>query len=118
MHEVSIVEALLDAVQRELRAHPKARIQTVRVRVGALRQVEPQAMTFCFDAATRDTALAGARLALESVPGRARCRDCDAEFAVTENWFVCPRCQRAGGELLHGQELDLMSIELEESVAG
>ena len=114
MHEMSIVEALLEAVQREARVHSDARVLAVHVRVGKLRLVVPETLQFCYEAATRDTSLAGSQLEIEAVPATARCRECRAEFAVEENWFECPRCQSVGAELLTGQELDLTSIELEE----
>ena len=122
MHEMSIVEALLEAVQRarvdalrrESRVHSDGRVLAVHVRVGGLRQVVPETLQFCYEAATRDTSLAGSRLEIERVPATARCRECRAEFAVEDNWFECPRCQTVGAELLTGQELDLTSIELEE----
>lgn len=109
---MSIVEALLDAVRQEKRAYPGAQVQIVRVRVGALRQIVPDTLKFCFQAATRDTDLAGVLLELDQIPARARCRNCRAEFAVEDNWFQCPHCAAADGELLTGNELDLTSIEL------
>ena len=114
MHEMSIVEGLLDAVNKELRAYPGARTVAVRVRVGALRLVVPEVMETCYRAATLDTPLAGSRLELEQVAATARCPQCRHEFAVEEQWFECPKCHAAGGELLTGQELDLVNIELEE----
>jgi len=114
MHEMSIVEALLEAVQLESRNRSDARVLAVHVRVGKLRLVIPETLQFCYDAATRATSLAGSRLEIENVPATARCRECRAEFAVEENWFECPRCQTVGAELLTGKELDLTSIELEE----
>lgn len=109
MHEMSIVEALLDEVNAQGRAHPGARIVAVRVRIGALRQVVPETLEFCWHAVSPDV-----RLEIEPVAARARCRTCRAEFAVEEDWFECPRCQLVGAELLSGKELDLMSIEMEE----
>jgi hydrogenase nickel incorporation protein HypA/HybF len=114
MHEMSIVEALLEAVEREVRAYGDARVVSIRVRIGALRLVVPETLRFCYEASVRDTPLAGAQLEIEKVPATARCRECRAEFAVEENWFECPRCQSVGAELLTGQELDLISVELEE----
>ena len=113
MHEMSIVEALLEAVQREIRAHASARVIAVRVRIGRLRQVVPKTLKFCYQAGVRDTPLDGSRLDIEEVASTARCAQCQAEFAVEEDWFECPRCQSVGAELLTGRELDLMSIELE-----
>jgi hydrogenase nickel incorporation protein HypA/HybF len=112
MHEMSIVQALIEAVDKELAAHPGAAVKTVRVRIGALRLVVPEMMQTCYAAATRDTPLAGTRLEIENVPAHARCRQCGSEFPVEEDWFQCPQCRSLDGELLSGRELDLMSIEL------
>ncbi|MGD0016279.1 MAG: hydrogenase maturation nickel metallochaperone HypA [Verrucomicrobiia bacterium] len=119
---MSIVEALMDAVERacvdamrrERRSHADAGVVAVRVRVGKLRQVEPETLRFCYNASVRDTHLAGSQLEIEVVPATARCRACRAEFPVEDNWFECPCCRSVGAELLTGQELDLTSIELEE----
>jgi hydrogenase nickel incorporation protein HypA/HybF len=113
MHEFSLVEALVEAVGAELKSRPGARPRAVRIRVGELRQVEPSTMEFCWEAATQDTPLAGARLQIERVDARARCPRCRSEFAVRENWFECPSCRALGGELLAGRELSLVAIELD-----
>ena len=115
MHEMSIVEALLDSVRQQLRAYPDGQVRVVCIRVGQLRQVEPQMLEFCYTAAVRDTPLEGSRLEIQQVEATARCAVCSLEFAVEENWFECPRCRASGAQLLTGEELDLMSMELEEA---
>lgn len=115
MHEMSIVEALLDTVRQEVGTTELARVQTVRVRLGQLRLVVPETLTFCYAAATRATSLAGSQLEIKEVAARAQCRECGAEFPVEENWFECSRCHALNGTLLAGNELDLVSIELKES---
>ena len=111
---MSIVEALIEQIRHETRGYPAKRVSVIRLRIGALRQVVPETLTFCFAAATRDTDLAGATLDLESVPARVRCRQCRAEFVVADNWFQCPDCTAADGDLLTGNELDLTGIDLTE----
>ncbi len=91
MHELGIAQNLVDLVSREVAGHPGARVIAVRLRVGELAGVEPEALGFAFDALKAETACAGAALVVEPV-GAA--------------W--------AGGELVAGTELDLMAIELEE----
>jgi len=117
MHEMTIVEALIEAVQREQQAHPEARVCAVRVQIGSLRQVVPEMLEFCYEAATRGTALEGTRLELDCVVAEARCDMCSLIFPVEDNWFECPHCHAAAGTLLHGYELVLMSIELDETRA-
>ncbi|MCC7519840.1 MAG: hydrogenase maturation nickel metallochaperone HypA [Verrucomicrobiae bacterium] len=113
MHEFSLIEALVEAVETERKSCPGTRVRSVRIRVGELRQVEPSTLEFCWDAATQDTPLDGTTLRIERVDARARCPECRAEFAVRENWFECPACHALGGEILAGRELSLVSLELE-----
>jgi len=115
MHEMSIVEALLETVRDELRSHPGAGVQTVRVRVGALRLIEPAVLQFCYEAAVRDSSLATSRMEIQSVEASARCDVCSLEFPVEENWFECPRCRSLNARLLKGDELLLTSVEIEET---
>jgi hydrogenase nickel incorporation protein HypA/HybF len=114
MHEMSIIEALLETVRGELRAHPGARVKTVRLRVGQLRQIEPHTLEFCYDAAVRGTPLVDSRLEIQPVAASARCDVCSLEFPVEESWFECPRCRSAGARLLQGDELLLTSLEIED----
>ncbi|HUJ09412.1 MAG TPA: hydrogenase maturation nickel metallochaperone HypA [Verrucomicrobiae bacterium] len=114
MHEMSIVEALLETVLAELRLHPGARVCMVRVRIGALRLVEPTALQFCYSTAVQDTPLAGSQLQIQQVDASARCDVCSLEFPVEESWFECPRCHSANARLLQGDELLLTSFEIEQ----
>lgn len=106
MHEMSVIEALREQLRQE--TLPGTRVRTVRLRVGRLRQLAPEMLVFCYDAVVRD----GSRLEIEQVPAEARCRQCSLTFAVEDHWFECPRCQSAEADLLRGDELQLLSLEL------
>jgi len=117
MHEISIVEALLTTVRSELRSHRGACVCTVRIRVGALRLVQPAALQFCYETAIRDTPLANSRLEIQQVDAAARCDVCSLEFPVEESWFECPRCHSINARLLRGDELQLTGLEIDESAS-
>ncbi|MGO9244806.1 MAG: hydrogenase maturation nickel metallochaperone HypA [Verrucomicrobiia bacterium] len=117
MHELSIAEEIVRTIREELRRHSNARLKSALVRVGVLRLIEPSTLEHCFEAATRDSPLAGAQLHVEQVNASARCRKCDVEFAVEEHWFECPRCGETGSELVRGDELQLVSLEIEREMA-
>jgi hydrogenase nickel incorporation protein HypA/HybF len=118
MHELSIAMELVRVIREELRVRPEGRLRSARVRIGSLRQVEPSTLKFCFDAATKNTALAGAQLRVDVVEAAARCQVCRSEFEVEYNWFECPRCGTIGAELLRGDELQFVSLEIEKEMAG
>ena len=56
MHEMALAESLVELIEEEVRKHTARRVKTVRLAVGALATVEPEALAFCFDAAARGAA--------------------------------------------------------------
>ena len=70
MHELSIALSLIDAVCDELpRLGSDIRIGAVRIRVGPLSGVSPDALAFAFEVAVDDSPIAGARLEIETTSG-------------------------------------------------
>lgn len=89
-----------------------ARVLGLRLRVGTMSGVVPEAMTFAFDMVCLGTIAEGARLEIESVPAACWCGKCQAEFECADYVNECPRCHSLSGELRRGRELDLASVEL------
>jgi hydrogenase nickel incorporation protein HypA/HybF len=70
MHELSIALSLVEAVCEELpRLGDRVSIRRVRVRVGPLSGVVPEALAFAFEVAADDSPIAGARLEIERTTG-------------------------------------------------
>ncbi len=108
MHEMTITQSVIDAVCEHAAGR---RVHSVRVQVGALCAVVPDAMQFCFDVATEGTVAAGARLDLDVQPGSARCRTCGQEFGLSDLIVLCP-CGSADVEVLAGRDLRIVSMEV------
>lgn len=113
MHELSIAQAVLEALNKALASHPLARVIAVHLRVGEFSGVDPDSLSFCFSALTRGTHLEDSRLAMEWVPLRHRCAPCGREFQVVDYDYACPLCGNTATERTSGQELDLVSLEIE-----
>jgi len=113
MHELSLTEALIALVEDEARKHGCARVRTVRVEIGAVSAVEPEAMRFCFDAVTRGTLADGAALDIVTVPGRGWCLDCGKEVALTQRLEPCPRCGTGYVRIFAGDDMRLKELEVE-----
>jgi hydrogenase nickel incorporation protein HypA/HybF len=108
MHELAITQSVVDAVTERTGSAP---VTTVRVRVGRLAGVVPDAMRFCFDLVTAGTPLEGAELEIEQPEGRGRCRTCGAQFPLTDLVLLCP-CGSADVEVVAGRELAVASVVL------
>jgi len=61
--------SLVDAICEELPKLGDVSIRSVRIRVGALSGVVPDALTFAFDVAADGSRVAGARLDIEATAG-------------------------------------------------
>lgn len=110
MHELSITRSMMEIVEEELVRHGLKRLTTLRIRVGELAAVEPEALRFCFEACVKGTAHEGALLCIENVPLTGRCERCSVELPVEGFVQACPEC---GGALTRtgGHELDIISME-------
>jgi len=115
MHEMGIANSILEGVAAELRRRPGSRAKKVGVRIGKLAGVDPDALSFAFEALTIDTALTGLKLDVEYLAPRGRCRDCEREFEVCNYELLCPGCGSLATECISGEELEFTYLEIEES---
>lgn len=110
MHEMSLVQSILDIVLEEANRHQVKKIAAVNLVVGRLTAVVPSQMNFAFELLTEGTPAEGARLNLEYVPTRFGCGQCGHQYEVDDSDFLCPECGGAG-VVLSGRELQIASIE-------
>ena len=110
MHEIGIVQSVLDMATQAARRAGAARVHRLKVRVGALSGVVPEALQFAFDALRPGSVAAEALLELEWVPVAYWCAKCESEFSTEED--ECPGCHEFSSEMRHGLELELTSLEV------
>lgn len=108
MHELALAESILEAITERV---GDARVVTVRLRVGRLAAVVPDALRFCFDLCAQGTSLEGAALHIVDAPGRGACHDCGAEIELGDLLARCP-CGSARVEVTGGEELQVEAVEV------
>ncbi len=131
MHELALAGAVIDTAERHAGGR---RILLVRLRLGELRQVVPDSLTFYFEHVARGTLCEGAALEHEIVPASLGCTTCDASWDLSATpgspsatWgqtppggarprlsFRCPQCGSADVGVRSGNEFEVESIEVEE----
>ena len=74
MHEVSIMESAVSMAVETARKSGSDRVLAVRLRVGVLSGVVPEALRFAFDVVCQGTPAEGAALEMELVPAAAGAR--------------------------------------------
>jgi len=115
MHELSIVEALFDQAEREIRrlGH-EGRVLRMDLTIGRLSGVNSDSIRFAFELLKPETIFDRAELAIEEPPAACRCRACGAESEVSDITAECPRCGSHDIIIEGGREMLLQSIELED----
>ena len=110
MHELSLCQAIAGVVKPYADGR---HIDVVRVKVGALRQVVPESLSFCWTLVRDYEDMPDAELELEFVPAEVQCRSCGQHSTITSQWsLLCPDCESADVELLHGDEFLVTSLDV------
>jgi hydrogenase nickel incorporation protein HypA/HybF len=113
MHELSIMQSALSLALDQARQAGAIRVHVIRLRIGALSGVVPDALEFAFETLTQGTLAEGAKLAIEPVPARFWCAKCTREFQSNDLFAECPDCHSLSGELRAGREMELASLDID-----
>src|SRR5271156_3079357 len=108
MHELGLCSSIVDAVEKRAGERQGA---AIRVRVGRLHHVHPEAFEQSFEVAALGTVAEHARAELVLLPVRARCGLCLAEWECDQPPLGCPTCGSVEVDMTGGDELLLESIE-------
>ena len=113
MHELSITQSVLNIVTEHAERAAAQKVTTINLVLGELTGFVDDSIQFYFDMLSPGTLAEGAKLAIQRVPARIRCRACGAEFALGDSNWLCPTCGAVGGEVLDGRQFQVESIEVE-----
>ena len=105
MHELSIVQSILEIADSEVRKVQAHKVDQIDLDIGRLAGIEMDALYFAWDACVPETVLADAKRVVHHIPAKARCSDCAVEFETADYFAQCPNCDEYMTELIQGQEL-------------
>ena len=111
MHELAIASSVVDIACRHARGR---RVTVVELKVGHLRQVVSDALTFSFGLVAQGTVVEGAELVIHSVPAVGACRHCGHHTELRAFPLQCEACGAFDLEIVAGEELDVESLDVEE----
>ena len=112
MHELAIAEQIVDVVMTQVEAHNIERVACVRIQIGDAMSVVGDSLSFSFEMIASFTPqLEGAKLLIDTVPHRARCRSCEQEFTVQHHIMQCPSCQKWDADVISGTEFRVLDME-------
>ena len=113
MHEYSIVQALLKQCEEYAEANEATRVTKVVTKIGRLSGVEPHLLEIAFNTFKEKTVCDGAEFVMNLQPVVIRCNACHRETVLEELYYRCPDCESIDVSVADGEEMLLMSLEME-----
>lgn len=115
MHELSYTRSILDAVVSSAEVAGARRVVSVRLTIGAMRDIVNEMFRNCFEYLARGTVAAGAQIDIDRVPLTLCCRRCGTVFeadALSSETIACPRCEKRDYAICSGMEFRIDRIEI------
>jgi hydrogenase nickel incorporation protein HypA/HybF len=110
MHELSLCRSIFAIADRARAGRP---VEAIHLQVGALRQVVPETLAYCWRLMSEDTALHGSVLEIEVVDVELRCAACGCTTSPADRVrLVCAGCGSVDVAVARGEELLVASMDL------
>ncbi len=114
MHELAIVESIMETLIDQLRIHGCTKVVGIKLEFGAMTAVMPAAIDFAFEALSKGGPAEGATIETIIIPIKAICSDCGTETLLEDYLPFCPNCPDGALQIVQGRdEMKIASIEIE-----
>jgi hydrogenase nickel incorporation protein HypA/HybF len=110
MHELSLAGGIVSMVEAAAAREHFRRVAQLRLEIGALAGVDPQALRFALTAMMPGTCLAGGEIMIDEIPGIASCLHCGANVEIASHTEACSRCGRFTLKATSGTDLRVADI--------
>ena len=115
MHEVSIVEALIEQVEGEVaRAGASGKVTRLALSIGRLSGVQVDSIRFAFELLAPGTLVEGALLEIEEPKAFCVCSACSTSAELEEFCLECPACGGQQISIEGGREMLLQTIDVDD----
>jgi hydrogenase nickel incorporation protein HypA/HybF len=112
MHELSLARAVVEQLAEQAAVHGFTRVVRVKLAIGALGHVDPEALAFGFDVVAEGTLAEGAALEIEQPEGAAHCLGCGAHVTIRSRADLCPVCGGADLVVTGGGDMKIREMEV------
>ncbi len=108
MHELGITQNIVAIVSERA---GEQKVCRVKLEIGKLSAIVPDAVRFCFDICAKDTVLEGALLEIDEIDGLGKCNNCGKEMPLSLLAGTC-ECGCRDLKCIAGQELLIKEMEV------
>ena len=116
MHELAVCQSLMDQVEAIAMERGAKTVTSITIAMGPLSGVEAPLLKSAYPIASAGTIAHHAKLIINNIPIRVKCSQCGSESEAQPNKLVCKHCDDWRTTLVSGDEMMLMSVELEKPI--
>lgn len=113
LHELSLCRSIADLVEAAAVDAGCEAVRRITLEIGLGAPVEIEAIRFCLPLCLADTRAAEAEIVIDRPAVKMNCRSCGSLISGESRFTPCPACGGRGGEILSGDEMRVLSIEVD-----
>ncbi|MCF6341161.1 MAG: hydrogenase maturation nickel metallochaperone HypA [Sulfurimonas sp.] len=113
MHEYSVVQALLEQIESVAEQNHASKVTKIIVKIGVMSGVEAHLLEVAFNTFKEKTICDGAEFIMNIQPIKIQCNDCGVESELEKIHYCCPKCESVDIKIIDGEDMFLMSLEME-----
>ncbi|MEO1938691.1 MAG: hydrogenase maturation nickel metallochaperone HypA [Sulfurimonas sp.] len=113
MHEYSVVQALLEQIEDIAEQNDASKVTKIIVKIGVMSGIEAHLLEIAFNTFKEKTICDGAEFVMNIQPLKIRCNSCESESELEKIHYCCQKCQSTDVEVIDGEDMFLMSLEME-----
>lgn len=116
MHEYSIVQTLMEQVETLAKENSSDKVTKVVVKIGKMSGVEPHLLQIAFDTFKEKSVCERALFEINIQPLVILCKSCSTQSELKVIHYCCPHCKSIDVEVVDGEDMYLMSVEMEAQI--
>lgn len=110
MHELGLVFQIIGTVDEVKREQSLGEIDTITLEIGEMTDVVPRFIEEAWSVAKESTEYPNAKMVVEVIPARAKCKSCGEVHLAKDVLFECPKCNSTDFEIISGREFEIKNI--------
>lgn len=106
MNVLSIVEENAKTLNAKI-------VHEIEMDIGELSGIDYDALEFAMQHVQKSELLEKAKLVINRIPAKARCKSCSYEFDIKDFYSACPKCNKFDHDIFQGKELKVKAIKID-----
>lgn len=113
MHEYSVVQALLEQIEDIAEKNEATKVTKIIVKIGVMSGIEAHLLEIAFNTFKEKTVADDAEFIMNIQPVTIECNSCSKISELEKIHYCCQACGSVDVNVIDGEDMFLMSLEME-----